>query len=334
MKSEKGNQRRRQKQGMVSVWGHKGIPVTLLREEEALLHNAEMLSRVNSTTFVLEKRRSIMKKGLGLLALVLLLGGCGSSGSNDGDTGSKEKLVVGMECNYAPFNWTDTDSNEYNYPVEAGGYCDGYDVQIAKNIADALDRELVISKMDWDSLEPSLNSGSIDAIIAGMTDTKKRRENADFTTPYYQSKMALIVLKDGKYANATSLDDFSGATVQGQLNTMYDTVIDQIPNVNHAQPLENYPYMIAALKSGTVDALTAETPVALGAVAAHPELAMVEFDDDKGFQIDLSDTAVSIAVKKGNSELLNNIQKALDEIEESSRVQMMEDATKRQPAGE
>ena len=61
---------------------------------------------------------------------------------------------------------------------------------------------------------------------------------------------------------------------------------------------------------------------------------MVEFDDDKGFQIDLSDTAVSIAVKKGNSELLNNIQKALDEIEESSRVQMMEDATKRQPAGE
>lgn len=275
-----------------------------------------------------------MKRGLGLLALVLLLGGCGS-GNDTGSTDSgKEKLVVGMECNYAPFNWTDTESNEWNVPVEAGGYCDGYDVQIAKNIANALDRELEIAKMDWDSLEPSLNSGSIDAIIAGMTDTEERRKNADFTTPYYQSKMALIVLKDGKYANATSLADFSGATVQGQLNTLYDTVIDQIPNVNHAQPLETYPYMIAALKSGTVDALTAETPVALGAIAAHPELAMVEFDDDKGFQIDLSDTAVSIAVKKGNSELLENIQKALDEMSEASRVQMMEDATKRQPAGE
>ena len=275
-----------------------------------------------------------MKRGLGLLALVLLLGGCGS-GNDTGSTDSgKEKLVVGVECNYAPFNWTDTESNEWNVPVEAGGYCDGYDVQIAKNIANALDRELEIAKMDWDSLEPSLNSGSIDAIIAGMTDTEERRKNADFTTPYYQSKMALIVLKDGKYANATSLADFSGATVQGQLNTLYDTVIDQIPNVNHAQPLETYPYMIAALKSGTVDALTAETPVALGAIAAHPELAMVEFDDDKGFQIDLSDTAVSIAVKKGNSELLENIQKALDEMSEASRVQMMEDATKRQPAGE
>ncbi len=276
-----------------------------------------------------------MKKLWSLLALAMVLSACGNSGNNadDGESG-KTKLVVGMECNYAPFNWTDTDSNEFNLAVEAGGYCDGYDVQIAKSIADSMGRELVISKMDWDSLEPSLNSGAIDAIIAGMTDTAKRRENADFTTPYYQSKMAMIVLKDGAYANAKALDDFAGATVQGQLNTMYDTVIDQIPNVNHAQPLENYPYMIAALKSGTVDALTAETPVALGAVAAHPELAMVEFEDGKGFQIDLSDTAVSIGVKKGNTELLNEIQKALDELSEDTRKQMMEDATTRQPAGE
>lgn len=276
-----------------------------------------------------------MKKVLSLLALALVLGACGNSGNagGSGDEG-KAKLVVGMECNYAPFNWTDTDSNEFNLAVDAGGYCDGYDVQIAKHIADSLGRELVISKMDWDSLEPSLNSDAIDAIIAGMTDTEDRRKNADFTTPYYQSKMAMIVLKDGAYANAKTLDDFNGATVQGQLNTMYDAVIDQIPNVNHAQPLENYPYMIAALKSGTVDALTAETPVALGAVAAHPDLAMVEFEEGKGFQIDLSDTAVSIAVKKGNSDLLNDIQKALDELSEDTRKQMMEDATTRQPAGE
>lgn len=276
-----------------------------------------------------------MKKVFGLLAVALLLGACGGNDSNnDAENSGNEKLTVGMECNYAPFNWTDPQSNDFNVEIGAGEYCDGYDVQIAKNIADALGRDLVIAKMDWDSLEPSLKSGSIDAIIAGMTDTKDRRENADFTTPYYQSKMAMIVLKDGKYANAKTLDDFSGATVQGQLNTMYDTVIDQIPNVNHAQPLETYPYMIAALKSGTVDALTAETPVALGAAAAHPELAVVEFEDGKGFQIDLSDTAVSIAVKKGNTELLNSIQEALDKMDENTRTTMMEDATKRQPAEE
>lgn len=264
-----------------------------------------------------------------LLAIGLLLTGCGSTGGDEA-----EKFTVGMECNYAPFNWTDAQASDLNVEVAAGGFCDGYDVQIARNIADSLGKELVISKMDWDSLEPSLNSGSIDAIIAGMTDTEERRQNADFTTPYYQSKMAMIVLKDGAYANATSLADFSGSTVQGQLNTLYDKVIDQIPGVTHAQPLESYPYMIAALKSGTVDALTAETPVALGAIAAHPDLAIVEFTEGNGFQIDLSDTAVSIAVKKGNTELLNNIQKALDGLDEDTRKQMMEDATKRQPASE
>jgi len=153
-----------------------------------------------------------MKKVIGLLAVALLLGACGGNDGNKEADNSKEKLTVGMECNYAPFNWTDPQSNDYNLEIGAGEYCDGYDVQIAKNIADALGRDLVISKMDWDSLEPSLKSGSIDAIIAGMTDTKDRRENADFTTPYYQSKMAMIVLKDGKYANAKTLDDFSGAT--------------------------------------------------------------------------------------------------------------------------
>ncbi len=275
-----------------------------------------------------------MRKGLALLSFALLLSACGSGNGGSQGEGDSKTLRVGMECNYAPFNWTETESSELNLEVSAGGYCDGYDVQIAKQIAAATGRELVITKMDWDSLEPSLNSGAIDAIIAGMTDTEDRRQNADFTTPYYQSKMAMIVLKDGAYANAKTLTDFSGATVQGQLNTMYDDVIDQIPNVTHAQPLENYPYMIAALKSGTVDALTAETPVALGAAAAHSDLAVVEFEDGKGFQIDLSDTAVSIAVKKGNTELLNEIQKALDEISEESRTQMMEDATKRQPAGE
>ena len=236
-------------------------------------------------------------KRLGCLWMaVLLLTGLAGCGSKESEGAEKDTFVVGMECNYAPFNWTEAESSDRNVAVDAGG--------------------------------------SIDAIIAGMTDTEDRRKNADFTTPYYQSKMAMIVLKDGKYANATSLADFKGATVQGQLNTMYDDVIDQIEGVTHAQPLENYPYMIAALKSGTVDALTAETPVALGAVAAHPELAMVEFEDGKGFQIDLSDTAVSIAVKKGNTELLNSVQSALDKMSEDTRKQMMEDATKRQPAGE
>lgn len=272
-----------------------------------------------------------MKKTLGLIATCLLLTACGNGAGND----KEGTLKVGMECNYAPFNWTDVSANDNNAQESMGGYCDGYDVQIAKKVADSMNMELEIHKMDWDSLEPALNSGSIDAIIAGMTDTAERRKNADFSEPYYQSNMVMIVLKDGAYANAKSLEDFRGATVQGQLNTMYDTVIEQIPDVDHAVALESYPYMIAALQSGTVDALTAETPVALGAVASNPEkLAMVEFDEGKGFNIDPTETAVSIAVKKGNSDLLAKIQKALDGIDEATRISLMEEATKRQPSQE
>ena len=142
----------------------------------------------------------------------------------------------------------------------------------------------------------------------------------------------MIVRKDSDLVNATSLQDFSGRNVLGQQQTMYDTVIDQIPNVNHMTPMESYPYMIVSLLNGEADALTAETPVALGAVAANPSLAIVYFEEGQGFQIDPSETAVSIAVKKGNTDLLNSVQSALDNIDQATCERLMEEATSRQPA--
>lgn len=271
-----------------------------------------------------------MRKLLALaLSALLVLSGCGSSNDNQNETNT---LRVGMECNYAPFNWTDASSNSYNIKEATGGYCDGYDVQIAKRIAEQLNMELEIVKLDWDALQPALSTNTIDAIIAGMTATPERDANGDFTTPYYQSEMVMIVLADSDLASATTLDDFSGRKVLGQLNTMYDDVIDQIENVIHLVPLESYPYMIASLLNGEAEALTAETPVGVGAVAAHPELALVEFEDGQGFDIDLSETSVSICVREGNTELLNSIQNALDSISEEERNTLMNEATLRQPA--
>ncbi|MPN38839.1 hypothetical protein SDC9_186364 [bioreactor metagenome] len=87
--------------------------------------------------------------------------------------------------------------------------------------------------------------------------------------------------------------------------------------------------MVLALQQGEADALTAELPVAQGVIAANPELKIVTFADGKGFE---ADTTVSIAVKKGNTELLNQIQSALDSITEEERVEIMKQATDRQPA--
>lgn len=271
-----------------------------------------------------------MKKLLACLcAASLILAGC----SNDANE-EKKTLRVGMECNYAPFNWTDVEDNDTNVPLSSGGYCDGYDVMIAQRIADSLGMELEVVKMEWDSLTKSINSGIIDLIIAGMTDTPERRLEIDFTDKYYQSNMTIIVRSDSPYANATSLADFEGAKIAGQMGTLYDTVIDQIPNVNHATAMETYPLLVQALLSGVVDGVTAETPVGQGNVAANGnKLVLIEFEDGKGFDVDLTDTSVSIGIKK-NSELFDAVQKALSEISEAERDQLMKGAASRQPANE
>ena len=271
-----------------------------------------------------------MRKLLFVLLASLLVTGCTSAPTDDNATSTPntDTFTVGMECNYAPFNWTTLDENESTVAVSSVDYCDGYDVVIAQHIADELGKELVIKKMSWDGLEPAVNSGEIDAIIAGMTNTPERAANADFTNPYYESEMVMIVRKDSEYASATSLTDFNGATVLGQINTMYDDVIDQIEGVDHAVPLANYPVMIFSLQSKDADALTAELPVALGAVAANDDLAIVHFDEGQGF---VADTTVSIGLSLGN-ELVAQINEILANLSEETRTQIMLDAQERQPS--
>ena len=193
------------------------------------------------------------------------------------------KLIVGMECNYAPFNWTQIDETEYTVAISEVDYADGYDVQMARKIADELGLELVIKKLAWEGLVPALNADEIDLVIAGMTETPDRAESADFTSPYYESEMVMIVRADDDLVNATSIQDFSGKIVLGQLNTTYDEIIDQINGVIHAVPQESYPRMVLSLTENEVDAITAELPVAVGVVAANPNLAIVTFTEGNGF---------------------------------------------------
>lgn len=105
--------------------------------------------------------------------------------------------MVGLECNYAPFNWTENSPSPYNYPINnaPGKYADGYDVQIAKAVAASLGKVLVIEKLEWEALIPSLQAGKIDAIIAGMSPTEDRRESVNFTDAYYRSVHVVLMKK-------------------------------------------------------------------------------------------------------------------------------------------
>lgn len=275
-----------------------------------------------------------IRKSLTVLACAALLTGCASntltstaaSSSNSSDT-----LRVGMECNYAPFNWSTTKEGEYTQPISSADYCDGYDVVVAKNLADKIGKKVEIVKLDWDNLILSLNNNQIDAVIAGMTATDERKQQVNFTDPYYVSEEVLIVKKDSQYTSATGLEDFKGATVQGQMNTIYDEVIDQIPGVNHMPAAETFPAAIQALQAGSVDAVTSELPVANGVISANHDLAVVRFAEGKGFK---ADTSVSIAVRKNDDELLNALQDALKTIDTDTRNTWMEEAVNRQPASE
>lgn len=109
-------------------------------------------------------------------------------------------LKIGMECAYEPYNWTDTEGTSLGaVPISSEGqsglYANGYDVQIAQYVANRLGLTLEIYAMEWDSLIPAVNSGAIDAIVAGMSPTAERSEQLDFTDTYYESNLVVIIRK-------------------------------------------------------------------------------------------------------------------------------------------
>lgn len=243
---------------------------------------------------------------------------------------AKETLRVGMEVGYAPFNWYQKD-DKHNAVKIPSGYANGYDVQIAKLIAQKLDRELVIVPSDWDSLlGPALNSSKIDLVIAGMSPTSERRKSIDFTNSYYESDIVVVVKKDSKYAKAKTLNDFNLARITGQLNTLHYGLIDQLNGAAKQVAMENFPAMIVALNSNKIDGYIAEKPSALSASFSDPNISFIEFND-KGFEYDKNEVNVAIGVKKGNVKLLEDVNEALLGISKEVREKLMEDSIKNQP---
>ncbi len=247
-----------------------------------------------------------------------------------GESESAAEFRVALECNYAPFNWTQTKEGNGAVPIDGGGFAGGYDVEIAKRLAEGLGKKLVIVKTEWDGLIPAVNAGKCDAVIAGMSPTAERKVSVDFSDPYYNSQLVVVVKKDGAFAGATSVKDFAGAKITGQLNTFHYSVIDQMDGVNKQPAMESFPAMIVALTSGKIDGYVSEMPGAVSAQTANPALAIVEFADGKGFEASEEDTAVAVAVKKGNAEL-PQINEVLKGISEKDREDLMVAAIANQP---
>jgi len=269
------------------------------------------------------------------LLTVTILTGCGTSSNvknSEAIANEDRTFKVGLEAGYAPFNWTQMDDSNGGVKIDgAKEFAGGYDVEIAKKIAEGLGKELVIIKTEWDGLVPALTSGKIDAIIAGKSPTDERKEAIDFTDNYYKSNLVMVVKKGGKYENATSIQDFKGAKITGQLNTFHYSVIDQIKDVDKQTAMDNFTAIRVALESGIIDGYVSERPEGISAETANQNFKMIEFKD--GFNTSDDDTAIAVGVAKG-SDLTEKINKILKGITEEEQTAIMDTVIKNQPSAE
>ena len=259
---------------------------------------------------------------------------CGVFGVQSVSAADKKILKVAMECGYAPYNWTQPDDS--NGAVQISGssdYAYGYDVMMAKKIADELGYDLEIVKLDWDSLVPAVQSGQVDCVIAGQSITKERQQMVDFTDPYYYASIITLVKEDGDYKDAASVADLKGATVTSQQNTIwYDSCLPQIPDANILPAQESAPAMLVALEAGKCDAVVTDMPTGKAACVAYPDFKLLDFTGTDGeFEVSDEDINIGISLKKGNDELKDAINGVLSEMTEDDFNDMMDEAISVQP---
>ena len=231
----------------------------------------------------------------------------------DGD-GDPTTLTVAMECAYAPYNWTQSDDSNGAVAIRGSSdYAYGYDVMMAKKIADALGQNVQIVKLDWDSLIPAVMSGDVDCVIAGQSITAERAAQVDFSDPYYYASIITLTKKDSQYASAASVADLAGATATSQLGTIwYDNCLSQIPDANILPAQETAPSMLVALNSGACDIVVTDRPTGQAALVAYPDFTLLDFGGgDNDFQVSDEDINIGISVRKGNT-VLNEVIDTLD----------------------
>ena len=269
-----------------------------------------------------------------LLVLMLSVAFVFANGSKEASSSSSNTLKVAMECGYAPYNWTQT--TDANGAVKISGsteYAYGYDVMMAKLIAEKLGKDLEIVKLDWDSLVPAVQSGTVDCVIAGQSITSDRLQMVDFTTPYYYASIVCLVNQGSKYENAQGISDLKGAVCTSQQNTVwYDVCLPQIEDANILPAQESAPAMLVALSAGRVDLICTDMPTAQAALVAYPSFRLLDFtESDDNFVVSQEEINIGISVSKNNPELTAAINEVLATLTVEDYNRMMDEAISVQP---
>ena len=285
------------------------------------------------------------------MLLTLSLAACGgktettatTAAASSSSTGVEDGvLTIAMECAYAPYNWTQGDDSNGAVPISnvPGSYANGYDVMIGKKIAEANGWQLEVIQSDWDSLVPGVQTGIFDAVIAGQSMTAERSEQVDFAGPYFYATIVCVTKKDSPFASAKSIKDLAGGKCTAQIATIwYDQCLPQIEGANVQTAAETAPAMLMALETGSVDFICTDMPTAQGAIAAYPDMTILDFSGTDGdFQfsdeVRAENVNIGVSVKKGNTELKDKIDAVLSTMTQDDMNALMQQAIAVQPLSE
>ena len=273
-------------------------------------------------------------KKLAAMALVTVMAvsafaGCGASGKTAGTESTKTEgsestdnvLRVGMECAYAPFNWTqDTDTTPDGskaVPIyDSNYYAYGYDVAVAQKLAEEMGMEVEVHKVEWSSIGISLDAGDYDVIIAGMGRTAEREASYAFTEPYYYRDNCIVVKKGSEYENVKGLSDLAGTGCKGttQLGTGWIPLLDQIEGAEQSGNFETTSECFMAISNGVADVCVVDFPPAQSAALTNDDLAIITLDENDSFTGDDEMVNVCIATRKDDTALRDKVQAAMDAI--------------------
>jgi glutamine transport system substrate-binding protein len=240
---------------------------------------------------------------IAVVVFTLALSGCGSSnassgqGATGGSTNSEKVLKIGSDPTFAPFEFIDTK----NQPT-------GFDIDLMKSIAADMGYTVQFENSSFDGLIPSLQGGKYDAVIAAMTITPEREASVDFSDKYIMATQ-LIAVKKG--SSIQTVSDLKGKRIGVQNSTTGQTVLEEI-NIN-PKKFESIPDAMNDLMNGGLDAVVADSPVVLYFIKQNPNANIVYV---KG---DFPKEYYGIALKKGNSELKDELNNSLKNLKASGK---------------
>ncbi|SIP95265.1 polar amino acid transport system substrate-binding protein [Paenibacillus sp. RU4T] len=255
------------------------------------------------------------------IAAMLVLTACGQKGNVDSNTGGaantgaaentnagteQKTLVLGTSADYAPY--------EFHKTVDGKDAIVGFDIEIAKEIAKDMNAKLEIKDMDFDGLLLSLNTDKVDFVISGMTPTEERAKAVDFSKIYYMADQGVLA-KKGNEGSFNTLDDLKGKKIGVQKGSIQEGIAKEIEGAKLTS-IAKIPELILELNSGRVDALILEKPVADQYVKAQDTVALTNVKIEQS----ADEAGSAIAIKKGNQELVDSINKTIDRLKESGEI--------------